>query len=344
MLRATNMSHHRRAVSGQAMTEFNVSVAFIFMPLFVLVPTLGKLIEIQHTNQLAARYAAWERTVWFDTRSGGANRNDFVTSSNEWESVAVRDESTVANTMRNRFFLRRDERPFAFISDSDTAPLTEDVQRIWFYEQSDLPMYNETELLRYSNSDVEETPGVAYWALKGFSDGVSYVMEPLNDFRSFTGNSNEDWMQFPLFRDSVSYYRPIVKTSLNKSNAQGGGVQFWDRTEGSDFTNGIESAIFLNNGWDGTFESQAAILADGWSAQSEAHYKDRADDYAIMDILDIGFINDVVIPLVAILEGGLENSAIGKFEFGAVGIEPMPLKDGEPAPVECEDGFCTFDE
>ena len=63
-----------------------------------------------------------------------------------------------------------------------------------------------------------------------------------------------------------------------------------------------------------------------------------------MDILDIGFINDVVIPLVAILEGGLENSAIGKFEFGAVGIEPMPLKDGEPAPVECEDGFCTFDE
>lgn len=342
MRRAIGTSHYRRTELGQAMTEFNVSVAFIFMPLFVFVPTLGKLIDIQHTNQLAARYAAWERTVWFDTRSGGANRNDFVISSDPWESVAVRDESTVANTLRSRFFLRRDERPFAFISDSDTAPLTEDVQRVWFYEQSDLPMYNETELLRYSNSDVEETPGVAYGALKFVSDGLAYVLQPLMDFGKFMGNSNEDWAQFPLFSDSESYYRPLVRTSLNKSNAHGGGVEFWDRTEGSDFTNGIESAIFLN--WDGVFESQAAILADGWSAQSEAHYKDRADDYAIMDILDIGFINDKVIPLVAILEGGLENSAIGRFEFGAVGIDPMPLTNGEPTPIDCDGGFCTFDE
>ena len=31
--------------------------------LFVLVPTLGKLADIQHENQLAARYVTWERTV-----------------------------------------------------------------------------------------------------------------------------------------------------------------------------------------------------------------------------------------------------------------------------------------
>ena len=54
---------------GQAMAEFLVSVAFVFLPLFVLVPTLGKLIDIQHENQLAARYVTWERTVWFDNLS-----------------------------------------------------------------------------------------------------------------------------------------------------------------------------------------------------------------------------------------------------------------------------------
>ena len=48
---------------GQAMAEFIVSVAFVFLPLFVLVPTLGKLADIQHENQLAARYVTWELSL-----------------------------------------------------------------------------------------------------------------------------------------------------------------------------------------------------------------------------------------------------------------------------------------
>ena len=71
------VSEHRQR--GQAMAEFVVSVAFVFLPLFVLVPPLGKLADIQHENQLAARYVTWERTVWFDNLSG-ENRDDFSRS------------------------------------------------------------------------------------------------------------------------------------------------------------------------------------------------------------------------------------------------------------------------
>jgi len=77
----TNVS--RASQSGQAISEFLVTVAFAFLPLFVLVPTLGKVMDLQFQNQVAGRYAVWERTVWFDNLSGD-NRDDFVISNYEW--------------------------------------------------------------------------------------------------------------------------------------------------------------------------------------------------------------------------------------------------------------------
>ena len=92
--RANEISRSIGKQSGQAMSEFLVTVAFAFLPLFVLVPTLGKIMDLQFQNQMAARYAVWERTVWFDNLSG-ENRDDFVVSGNKWESVAVRSEFEV---------------------------------------------------------------------------------------------------------------------------------------------------------------------------------------------------------------------------------------------------------
>ena len=47
---------------GQAMTELTVASAWILVPLFLLIPLLGKYIDLRHTAIQAARYATWERS------------------------------------------------------------------------------------------------------------------------------------------------------------------------------------------------------------------------------------------------------------------------------------------
>ncbi len=47
---------------GQAVTEF-AAMGAVLVPLFLLVPLLGKVSDLNHTTIEASRYAAWERTV-----------------------------------------------------------------------------------------------------------------------------------------------------------------------------------------------------------------------------------------------------------------------------------------
>lgn len=49
---------------GQAATEFLIAAAFVLVPLFLIVPLLGKYIDIKHAAIQQARFTAWEYTVW----------------------------------------------------------------------------------------------------------------------------------------------------------------------------------------------------------------------------------------------------------------------------------------
>lgn len=51
---------------GQAMTEFVIAATFVLVPLFVFVPMLAKYIDFKHASIQAARYQAWEYTVWYN--------------------------------------------------------------------------------------------------------------------------------------------------------------------------------------------------------------------------------------------------------------------------------------
>lgn len=47
------------------MTEVLISLV-VFAPLFLMVPILGKYLDIKNSNMAASRYAVWERSVWSD--------------------------------------------------------------------------------------------------------------------------------------------------------------------------------------------------------------------------------------------------------------------------------------
>lgn len=319
------------------MTEFVVSVAFVFLAIFVFVPTIGKILDMQFQNQMASRYVAWERTVWFDDLNND-NRDNFEISSAEFESVAVRDDDEIMNSAENRLFYQHGGQLPTFLSEDDTAVPNGETGPLWRYVQSKETMYGGTTIVS-DTFDAEETPGIAYEVTDFIGDGIQAVKSPL-DFL-LNAAFDEDFLELPLMTDEETFYNPTIRTQVNVGDAHGSGTSYWDRDDTSgNFTPGIESAFFQF--WDGALESRSAILADGWGAQSLEHYRERADDYVPSTLFDNDFI-DVVIDIASILEGGPSNSAINKLSFGEIGVEPMPAEEGEPLDVECRGGECQFE-
>ncbi len=65
---------HRRSQSGQALAEFTIAAATVLLPLFLIIPLLGKYMDIKASTIQAARYAAWERTAWFGSSDWAAGQ------------------------------------------------------------------------------------------------------------------------------------------------------------------------------------------------------------------------------------------------------------------------------
>jgi hypothetical protein len=84
--------HHRQR--GQAMTETLITSVTILVPLFLLIPLLGKYIDINHSTIQAARYEAWEYTVWY-----GSNSTRSLTNLSGEKSSGFEDQN--GNSLQN---------------------------------------------------------------------------------------------------------------------------------------------------------------------------------------------------------------------------------------------------
>jgi hypothetical protein len=97
----------RRRAVGQAMVEFLVAAIFFLGPLLLAVIALGKLADVRHTTLMAARYAAWERTVWYDdagSKFNGINGENQKSAAQINSEVAVRlinDHTSATGVIRN---------------------------------------------------------------------------------------------------------------------------------------------------------------------------------------------------------------------------------------------------
>lgn len=87
---------------GQALTEFLV-IAVALVPLFLLIPVIGKYQDIAHATQLASRYAAFDVLVRYGAVKGSNN--------------PIKDTTQLQNEVRRRFFSNSD----APIKTDDTA-------------------------------------------------------------------------------------------------------------------------------------------------------------------------------------------------------------------------------
>jgi hypothetical protein len=90
---------------GQAMTEMLVASAFVLVPLFLIIPLVGKYIDMKQASVSAARYAAWERTVYF-SNSNDQYPSGFSGGSNHLRPVKSND--TLRDEIKTRIYGQAD--------------------------------------------------------------------------------------------------------------------------------------------------------------------------------------------------------------------------------------------
>ncbi len=93
-------SHKDMAVrqAGAVSLEVIIVCMLVLVPLFILTPLLGKYIDTKQKVEVAARYAAWERTAWFapgSTTLGSAGGTDAQSAQKTNEQIGFETQARV---------------------------------------------------------------------------------------------------------------------------------------------------------------------------------------------------------------------------------------------------------
>ncbi|MFT5033507.1 MAG: hypothetical protein ACI89D_000680 [Bermanella sp.] len=318
-----------RIQSGQAMTEFIVVVSAVVLPLFVLVPMLGKWIHTGFAADMAGRYANWERTVWFDT---GATPDGAV----DEDSLAEMSQATLEKTALTRFFggqgevLHQTQVEGSKLKPGEVDGLHTTLDGDGLFVLADMQ----------STESQDGTPdeldlGVfkitvgPYDVLEAFNTAVDFVLTPF-DWLGITdgfGRINHTFKGY--FVSSLSV--PLNRSGLSGQECGLAGGKAAGKANGCE---GGHSDIAIT--------TYGAIIADGWNAQNDAHFRDRVDDFALGTMLNNEVIETVGEVLDFELFGVALEPTIGGLltdGFGRVGIKEIP--EGLP---ECNllAGVCHY--
>lgn len=317
--------HNRHRQRGQAMTELAIIAAAFLVPLFLLVPLLGKQIDIKHSAIQAARYQAWEYTVWY---SGNNERP------RGFNAATQPVKSTTAT---------RDEAQRRFFSDN-TIPINSNEDRLGWQETDSNPLwYTHTGLRLYSTDDGptsyfstnQRTPDVTgvLVTILGILETVfgfmARIAEFLNINAGFTAINSRGYFHTGV--DAVT--RPVTG-----------------------FLSDEPIYPASNN------VAQAGVMADGWNAGGRAHTEFQTGGIVPSKILGellahepfqtamsiIGIFMpefrpcDPTIPLYPDDAGSLW---LGHIDFDTVHPDRLLDEDGEKVGGHsCDDGgICTMD-
>lgn len=315
--------HSYRYSRGQAMTEFVVSAAFVLVPLFILVPIIGKYVDMKHTAIQTARYEAWEYTAHY--ASLGDQSSGFNAVANSKKPVKpvgnLRDES------RRRFFVQTNA-GLNTGGDSD-AILPAEVRPLWHYH-SGLTMYDPGALDTVSDLDQNLTPdptGVLSAILYVIQVVFSAIADVLSAVASAIGAT-------PVGFDAVNaegYFKSTVSIPVRNP------------PEYTAFKLANTAPLFITNR-NVQMVAHAGVLTQGWSAGGVAHTQSQAK--GMVPTALIGMILNDPIPLQSVVAAVLLSPELSpdSLKFGHMdidAIDPSHLEGG--GSHSCNDaGYCTY--
>lgn len=300
------------------MTEFVVMTAGFLLILFVLVPVVAKLSDMSYKAQEAARYTAWERTIWYRTHGDDRmmpsqiNLDDGFLATRTDEDVLNTAERRILSFNQNIELLRPED------IDSQDDPRANNFWR-WTHGNGGRAMSTAGGMATASAIESDGTPSVAYDIIDGYNSVMGAVADVLSVI-SF-GRGDDDFMQ--IAHPTHNFYSASVNIPVPMAGSQlGNQPLFADR-----FTE-------LNVG------ARSAVLADGWVAQSVggegSHFDEKVDDFVLGTLIDENPIFETVQTIIGIFEPS----------FNSLDLAPVntdPINDSTPK-CNVTSGFCYFDD
>jgi len=297
---------------GQAMAEFVVMTAGCLLLLFVLVPVVAKLSDMAYKAQEVARYTAWERTVWYNTHGAGETKPSFDNSHDG--HLALRSDIDIFNSAEHRL-MSYSQQPVPF-TPQDVSTQSQPSNRFWrwTHNSNGQAMAAPGAMPATSALAAQPTPSLAYAVIDTYNDVMGVVEKVLSVFNF--GQRAPDFLQ--IAHPTRNFYTTNIDIPVPLA---GGAI-------GSQPLFGERFPTQLNVG------ARAAVLADGWVAESEEHFRNKADDFVLGTMIENNPIWGVVRSLIGIFEPSFKT-----VDFAPINTDPMP--DTE---VDCNvaTGFCYY--
>jgi len=251
---------------GQAMTETAIMASMILVPLFLLIPLLGKYIDIHHSTIQAARYEAWEYTVWY--RTAGEEPSGTGITEPRKSYADLQSES------RQRFFSDTAYSPdpaLNIIADDDDSQWDIDnINPLW-KDHRDVSILSNTTSIDTVADSSDDTPSGLTTALFNIVFTVfSWIANGFSTVLSWLGGSP------PLF-DAINldgYSKATVDVPITTPP---GLIDFGTISDAN--------AVDTRTAYSFTFSGKAAVLTDGWNAAGREHVINQAGGLALTKLL-----------------------------------------------------------
>lgn len=299
----------KRECLGQAMAEFVVMTAGCLLLLFVLVPVIAKLSDMSYKAQELARYTAWERTVWYNSFGASDTLPSQIDTKDGY--LAIRSDADIHNSAEQRLLpFEATTRSFSANDIDEPSPSN----NLWRWTHSGQAMTAAGSAAANANLANTATPSLAYSILDTYNDVMGTVNKVLKVI-SF-GQGDDDFLQ--IAHPTQNFYRSAINIPVPMAGGRLGDQPLF----GERFANQLN------------VKANSAVLADGWVAQSEGHFREKTDDFVLGTLIEDNPLWGVVRSLIGIFEPSFKD-----VNFAPVNTAPMP--DGE---VNCNvtTGFCYF--
>lgn len=321
---------------GQAMTEMLVASAFVVIPLFLIIPTAGKYIDMKHAAVDSARYTAWERTVYFNGATYSNQPSGFT-------GLGVPGFGISNNPIKSDDVLAKEAQLRIFTDAQTPIKSSTTVGRNFWTYYDGSPMYAPGLTERPDISSNENTPdktfGIARTAVAVVGSVVSFI----------TGA-----IPFSSTRFDAINMRGGTTTSMEMSVKE---TPKYLTVLGDDTGN---RTPLIDIGPNFTMRAKAGVLSQTWSAAGGEHLKRQAqalaptkligDVFNAFSLPSIGAfpgvkLQDVVALALLTPELSSKNLVFGQMDIDALPRDKFsnpvfPAADDGTTPLCNDRGFC----
>ena len=284
----THKYNRTSSQQGQAMTELNIVAAFVLLPLFLLIPIMGKYIDIKHTTVQSARYVAWERTAYFPNINAMPEDVDDLNTISR-NNLPTKTDNQLQREAVLRFFGPNNEN--AVIVSSQSASLNQSNLHTLWRDHTNQPLIN-TNNLNNSNTYreasatnesawlpyLDQTSSLIQTPMRLFVDGASWVARQVNNVGELggveifdEGSLNQVSGEIPFLPDEEfpknNFYTTTVSYQLNTIASRNQGF-------GQD-----ADQAFLNpfDTMTANMSAQSGLLTDTWSSFNSEMFQYRTE-------------------------------------------------------------------